>query len=259
MRRTLQDNLRKVRGRIAEACSRVGRDPGTVRLLAVTKSVDIDVIRTLYETGVTDLGENRAQQLVRRAETMKEWLQRRDMPKASAPASVPVRWHMVGYLQRNKVKSLLPWVSMFQSVDRLRLAEEINKRAADVGHPADVLLEVNGGNEPQKSGAPVCAASHLGEQVASMPNLRLRGLMTMAPWTTDETELRNVFTRVRELFDEMRHDFAVGDAFDIYSAGMTNDFEIAVECGSNMVRIGTALFEGLDHHPGEAATTSKDA
>jgi pyridoxal phosphate enzyme (YggS family) len=259
MRRTLQDNLRNVRDRIAEACGRAGRDPDAVRLLAVTKSVGIDVIRMLFEMGITEFGENRAQELIRRAAVMRDLLECHETVDSPAPAPKAVRWHMVGYLQRNKVKSLIPWVTMFQSVDRLRLAEEINKRAADVGHPADVLLEVNGGNEPQKSGAPVCAASHLGEQVASMPNLRLRGLMTMAPWTSDETELRNVFTRVRELFDEMRHDFAVGDAFDIYSAGMTNDFEIAVECGSNMVRIGTALFEGLDRHLSDAATTSKES
>ena len=259
MRRKLQENLRRVRDRIGEVCVRAGRSSDTVRLLPVTKTVGMDVVRTLHEMGLTEFGENRAQELARRAAMMQETMERRQRGQHAAGTLSAVRWHMVGYLQRNKVKPLLPWVAMVHSVDRLRLAEEINKRAADLGRQIDVLLEVNGGNEPQKSGAAVCAASHLGEQIASMPNLRLRGLMTMAPWTSDETTLRNVFSRVGELFDEMRHEFIVGDAFDTYSAGMTNDFEIAVECGSTMVRIGTALFEGLDRFPTEPAVTSTDA
>jgi len=246
MRRKLQDNLRNVRRRIADACARVGRDPTEVQLVAVTKAAGVDVIRTLYEMGLCDYGENRAQQLAQRGAMMAEWISRRH---AAQPNDPPIRWHMIGQLQRNKVKAVLPWVCMIQSVDRLRLAEEINKRAADAGVVADVLMEVNGSNEPQKSGVAVCAAPHLGEQIASMPNLRLRGLMTMAPWTDDKSAVARVFERIKELMDEIHHEYNVGAFFDTYSAGMSSDFEQAVEHGSTMVRIGGALLEGVvaDH------------
>jgi len=246
MKRILEDNLRRVRQRIAAACERVRRDPDSVSLVAVTKYVDVDVIRVLLELGVTDIGENRAQELVRRATVIGETHEGR--------GGGGTRWHMIGGLQRNKVKSLLPHVTLIHSVDRLRLAEEINKRAGELGLRTDVLLEVNGGNEPQKSGAAVCAAGHLGEQMASMAHIRLRGLMTMAPFGLDPQSLRNIYARVFEAFDEMRHDFAVGDAFDTYSAGMTQDFELAVECGATMVRVGTALLEGVARR-GEATAS----
>ncbi|NOT01753.1 MAG: YggS family pyridoxal phosphate-dependent enzyme [Phycisphaerales bacterium] len=244
MRRRLQDNLKFVRQRIADACTRSGRLPDEVHLVAVTKSVGLDVIRTLLDLGVTEIGENRVQELVRRAGMIHESLDRRQL-LATAPPPAP-HWHMVGNLQRNKVKPLIPWTSMIHSVDRLRLAEDISKCAAAADRRVDILLEVNGGNEPQKQGAAVCAAPHLAEQIASLPGVRLRGLMTMAPQTADESALRQVFTRVGELFDEMRSHPALDASFNIYSAGMSADFETAIACGANLVRIGTALFEGID-------------
>ena len=245
MRRKLQDNLRSVRDRIAAACGRVHRNPESVQLVAVTKTVGIDVIRTLAEMGVTDFGENRAQELIRRAAMMKEVLERRKLCSPAAPLSAP-RWHMVGNLQRNKVKALLPWTVLIHSVDRLRLGEEISKHAAGLDRPVDALLEVNGGSEPQKSGVPVCAAPHLAEQIASLPGIRLRGLMTMAPLDADARTLENAFSRVGELFDEMRKECRMGDVFDTFSAGMSGDFEIAVQCGATMVRVGSALLEGIE-------------
>jgi len=253
MRDKLQDNLRIVRERIAAACDRVKRDPASVTLVAVTKYVGVDVIRMLMDLGMNDLGENRVQELVGRAAMIHR---NRDLEMSPGGQAVAPRWHMIGNLQRNKVKSLLPWVTMIHSVDRLRVAEEISRRAVELDRQVDVLLEVNGGNEPQKSGAAVCAAPHLGEQVASLPGVRLRGLMTMAPYGVDARALRNIYQRVSELFHEMRHDFAIGGAFDTYSAGMTQDFEIAVECGATTVRIGTALFDGL---PGEARKATLSA
>lgn len=241
----LRANIQSVRLRIEAACERSRRDPDFVRLIAVTKSVDMEVVQALTRMGLRDLGENRVQQLTERAEQMSTWVQRECADPTARPVPTP-RWHMIGALQRNKAKALLPAVAMIHSVDRLRLAEEINKRGADAVKPIDVLVEVNGG-EAQKSGAAVCAASHLGEQLASMPNVRLRGLMTMAPLTDDRARVRHAFTRVSELFDEMRNDFEVGDAFNILSMGMSSDFEIAVECGSSLVRIGTALYDGIDH------------
>lgn len=246
----LRENVRVVRDRIGEACTRVHRDPKTVGLVAVTKTMGLDVVRSLLRMGLTDLGENRVHRLVERAEAIG-----RDMGRSKPPEWIPEplranqptppRWHMIGNLQRNKVRSLLPWVSMIHSVDRLRLAEEIDHRAAELSRRVDVLLEVSGADEPQKGGAAVCAAAHLGEQMASLPHLRLRGLMAMAPQGEDANRLGNVFSRVSELFEEMRHDYAVGEDFDLLSMGMSNDFEIAVACGSNLVRVGTALFEGI--------------
>ncbi len=245
MRSKLEDNLGSVQQRIEQACVRARRHADDVQLVAVTKSVSPDVICELVELGVTDFGENRVQELTNRAAFISDKINRHLLDTDQGKPAMPT-WHMIGGLQRNKVKPLLPWVSMVQSVDRLRLAEEIHKRAQQVSRRVDVLLEVNGGNEPQKSGAAVCAASHLGEQIASLDGLRLRGLMTMAPLEADETELRNIFTRVRELFEEMQRDFDVGDAFDTLSMGMSGDFELAVECGATMVRVGSALFEGID-------------
>lgn len=244
MRRQLQLNLEAVRDRIANTCVRSGRHPDEIRLVAVSKSVGVDVLRTLLDLGVTEFGENRVQELVRRAGMIREALERGPLLSHAPPA--PPHWHMVGNLQRNKVKPLIPWATMIHSVDRLRLAEDISRHAAAADRRIDLLLEVNGGNEPQKQGAAVCAAPHLGEQIASLPGVRLRGLMTMAPQGADASVLHQVFTRVGELFEEMCDHSGLGESFNIYSAGMSGDFETAIACGSNMVRIGTALFEGVD-------------
>lgn len=245
MRRTLQGNFRLIRDRIADACARVNREPASVHLVAVTKSVGMDVIRTLVDMGITDLGENLAQELTRRAAMAAEMLKRRQLDRSIEPVTPP-SWHMIGHLQRNKVRSLLPWVTMVHSVDRLRLAEAISKHAGSQSREIDVLLEVNGGNEPQKNGVAVCAAPHLAEQIVSLPNIRVRGLMSMAPLGANETTLRNVFNRVQDLFDETRSHYAVGQEFDTLSMGMSNDFELAVECGATLVRVGRVLFSGLE-------------
>ena len=245
MRRKLQGNFKRIRNRIADACARVKRDPESVRLVAVTKSVGMDVIRTLVDMDFSDLGENRVQELTRRAAMAEEMLKRRQLDTTLEPVTPP-SWHMIGHLQRNKVRSLLPWVTMVHSVDRLRLAETLSKHAGSQSRQVDVLLEVNGGNEPQKNGVAVCAAPHLAEQIVSLPNIRVRGLMSMAPLGADETTLRNVFDRVRDLFDETRSNYAVGEEFDTLSMGMSDDFELAVECGATLVRVGTALFSGLE-------------
>ncbi len=244
MEHQLSVNLKSVRSRIDAACARVRREPSDIRLVVVTKAVEIDVVLALVRLGVRDLGENRVQQLGTRVGEVHEFLKALS-PDATGERIAPPRWHMIGQLQRNKVRAVLPMATLIHSVDQLRLAEEIDKRAASLPQMVDVLLEINGGDEPEKGGAAVCAAGHLGEQIASMPNVRLRGLMSMAPQTEDEVVQRQVFTRVRELYEEMRNDYAVGGAFDILSMGMSGDFEVAVECGANMVRVGSAMFEGV--------------
>lgn len=240
----LSVNLKSVRGRIDAACVRVRREPSDVRLVVVTKAVEIDIVLALVRLGVRDLGENRVQQLATRVTQVNEFLKGLS-PDATGERIAPPRWHMIGQLQRNKVRTVLPVATMIHSVDQLRLAEEIDNRAQSLPQMVDVLLEVNGGDESQKGGAAVCATGYLGEQIASMSNVRLRGLMSMAPLTDDVAVQRRVFTRVRELYEEMQNDGAVGAAFDVLSMGMSGDFEVAVECGANMVRVGSAVFEGL--------------
>ncbi len=244
LKRKLAENVKRVQGRIAEACARANREPREVTLVAVTKYVGPDMIKQLVELGQRQIGESRVQELTRRAAMLAEYQQRQARDE-SAERVRPVRWHMVGHLQRNKVKMVLPWAHLIHSVDSLRLAEEIDSQAGKLGVATEVLLQVNTSQEPSKFGVAVAAATHLAEMIAPLPNLSLCGLMTMAPLTEDAGVIRDCFTRCRELFDEIYHEVRVGEQFRHLSMGMSHDFEIAIECGATMVRIGTALFEGL--------------
>lgn len=256
----LADNLRRVRDRMAEACLRAGRQPSEVRLVAVTKYVDAEVIRALVDMGVRDLGESRVQELTRRAPALREVLGT-SMPQAGA-ATAP-RWHLVGSLQRNKVRPLLPWVDLIHSVDSLRLAEEIDATAAKLGRRVPALLQINTSMDSNKHGVSVGAATHLAEQIVTLKHLELRGLMAMAPLSGNLVAVRQAFERARELFDEIVAERAVGPAFRELSMGMSNDFETAIAEGATMVRIGSALYEGLrieaEHAPdGVEEAAAKD-
>ena len=255
MKRKLAENFKRVQGQIESACARAKRDPAELTLVVVTKTVGIDVIKHLADVGVKHLGESRVQELTKRAAVIHEYLSRRQLDPAAAATSRP-RWHMIGHLQRNKVKALLPWVDLVHSVDSLRLAEEIAEQAEKLGRTADILLEVNAGLEPQKYGVPVAAAFHLAEQVRSLPSLRLTGLMTMAPLEAQGDRVHQCFARTRELFEEIRHDLMRGDNFNRLSMGMSHDFETAIECGATMLRIGSALFEGVATLPSDDAPES---
>ena len=153
---------------------------------------------------------------------------------------------MVGHLQRNKVKALMPWVRMIHSLDSLRLAEEIDRQADKAGRTVDVLLQVNAAEESQKYGVAVGAINHLAEQIVTLPSLRICGLMAMAPLEADASRTAWIFERVRDIFADLREERFMGPEFRHLSMGMSNDFEVAIEQGATMVRIGTALFEGLD-------------
>lgn len=251
-RRKLIDNLKHVEQRIQEACRRAGRKPSDVKLVCVTKYVSLEVIRALVEIGLTDLGESRVQELIKRAAMVREWLSRRTWDSGAA-ALTPPRWHMVGHLQRNKVRALLPWVDMIHSVDSLRLAEDIDAECGKLGRRLPILLEVNAADEPGKFGVAVAAATHLAEQVHSLRNIELRGLMAMAPNTQDASVIRHTFQRVRELFDEILGERLCGPKFTELSLGMSNDFEHGIEFGATCVRIGSALFEGIELAPEPAS------
>lgn len=236
-RKKLAENLSRVRERIAAACARARRRPDAVMLVAVTKSADLDAIKDLVALGQTELAESRVQELAARSAEVRDWLSRR---RGEGPSAV--RWHMVGHLQRNKVRPCLEAAEIIHSLDSLRLAEEINARAARDGRTVDCLLEVNCSNEPQKAGVAVGAATHLAEQIATLKAIRLVGLMTMAPLSEDPEAARPSFVRLRELFEEMRGEKIGGRDFRHLSMGMSNDFEVAVEEGATMIRVGSALF-----------------
>jgi PLP dependent protein len=234
----IEKNLTAIRKKIAEHCSTARRDPGEVTLVAVTKSVDLQTIKNLLDAGVTEIGESRPQQLSDRVAEIDAYLKRRQNP---LPA--PIRWHMVGAVQRNKAKAAVRDAGLIHSVDSLRLAEEINKRAEQLDVVRDVLLEVNCAEESQKHGCAIGAAIHLAELMTTLRNVRLRGLMTMAPLTDDAGSVRHAFGRLRELFEEMRSDKIGGDDLRELSMGMSGDFGLAIEEGATIVRVGTALFE----------------
>jgi pyridoxal phosphate enzyme (YggS family) len=254
--RTLRERYEDVRARIARAAEKSGRRASDVMLVAVTKHASIEDIRELVSLGHTDLGENRVQQMVQRAAIIEEFSARRRDRGGSAS---PVRWHMIGSLQRNKVKQAIEVTRLIHSVDSLRLAEELQDIAEERGSapggekygPVDVLIEVNVAGERSKHGCAPAAARHLVDMLDTMVALRPRGLMCMAPNTGSIDDARKTFTRCKELFDEIRAIGSGGERFDILSMGMSGDYEVAIECGSNLVRVGSAIF-------GEPKVTDED-
>jgi len=219
-------NLREVRDRIAAAAARSGRPAGAVRLVAVTKTVGEDVIRTLAGAGQKDLGENRAQQL-------------RD--RAAALGGLRLNWHMIGRLQKKNAKYVVPVAAMIHSVDSVELAAEIGKRAAGLDRRATCLLEVNSGEE-QKAGVEPSEAPAAARAIAAVASLNLVGLMTMAPMADDPETVRPVFAALRQLLEQINREAALPKPLTELSMGMTQDYEVAVEEGATIVRVGTALY-----------------
>jgi pyridoxal phosphate enzyme (YggS family) len=225
-------NLRDVRSRIAAAAARSGRAVQTVRLVAVTKTVSEDIIRVLVRAGQKHLGENRAQQLRDRAADL---------------ADLRIAWHMIGQLQKKNVKYVVGATAMIHSVDSVGLAEEIGKRAtALTGHngratPIPCLLEVNSGEE-QKAGVEPSEAPAAARAIAATPGISLVGLMTMAPMTDEPETVRPFFAALRQLLEKINREAALPKPLTELSMGMTQDYEVAIEEGATIVRVGTALY-----------------
>jgi pyridoxal phosphate enzyme (YggS family) len=231
----------ELKDKIASACARAGREPNEVKLVVVTKAAPIETVKQVISLGFADLGENRVQQLKKVAGEIEIFLQD-EKDKTELPEKV--RWHMIGHLQRNKVRQVLPIVHMIHSVDTLRLAEEIDETAQKLGLCPKILLQTNTSNEPQKYGVAVGAATHLAEQIMTLPNVKLVGLMTMAPLTLNKDVARACFARAYELFMEIRGEKIAGPEFTELSMGMSQDYEIAIEEGATILRIGSAIFAG---------------
>jgi pyridoxal phosphate enzyme (YggS family) len=233
-------NVTAVRERIAAACGRAGRDPAEVRLVAVTKYVDAALTRLVHEAGCLDLAESRPQAI---------WI------KAAALTDVapPIRWHLIGHLQRNKIRRTLPHLSLVHSLDSLRLLEALDAEATAAESrsgrrlPIRVLLEINLAGDPGRTGATEAEAERMLTAAADHPHVDICGLMGMASVPDgDTTQARREFARLRELRDRLAARLSGGDGLPELSMGMSGDFEAAILEGSTLVRIGSTLFEGLD-------------
>ncbi|HPQ70279.1 MAG TPA: YggS family pyridoxal phosphate-dependent enzyme [bacterium] len=220
---SIAESLREIQERIREACIAAGRDPAEVTLVAVSKLHPPAAIDEARRAGQVDFGENYVQEVREKVPVLPD----------------TIKWHYIGSLQRNKVKYLAPWVHMIHTVDSLRLAQEIDHRAAEHGRVIPVLLQVNVAREGVKSGCAPEEARGLAEQIARLEHLELRGLMTMPPFWPAE-RVRPFFAGLRELRDRLRVD--LGLALPELSMGMTADFEVAIAEGATLVRIGTAIF-----------------
>ncbi len=226
LRSVLSDRIAAVRARIAEACRRAGRDPAGVTLVAVTKTVSAQVAAVAAELGLRDLGESRPQELWKKADAVKS-----------------VNWHLIGHLQRNKLDRTAPLVTLVHSVDSERVLEALDAFGRKRGAPVPVLLEVNCSGEAAKGGFSPVEVLVAGMKAAALTGVNVRGLMTMAAYTDDPQETRPTFALLRELRNSLRAQ--TGLPLAELSMGMSNDFEVAVEEGATLVRIGTTLFEGM--------------
>jgi len=220
----ITENLKRIKENIAAAAHKSGRQAADITIVAVTKTISppnlANMFETLAENGISHLGENRVQELIEKQPLMPQ----------------NINWHMIGNLQRNKVKYIVGQVALIQSVTGLQLAQEISRIAIKKQVTADVLIEINIAQEATKHGAMPQEAASLAAAVAALPNVTLKGLMAMAPFTATAEENRGYFRQMAELREK------IALPLPILSMGMTNDYEVAIEEGANMVRIGTAIF-----------------
>ncbi|MDY2956465.1 MAG: YggS family pyridoxal phosphate-dependent enzyme [Lachnospiraceae bacterium] len=228
----LKDSLNEVKKNISEACKRVGRDPKDVTLIAVSKTKPVEMLSEVYNEGVRDFGENYVQELVDKIEIM---------PK-------DIRWHMIGHLQRNKVKYLVGKVACIHSVDSIRLAEEINERSVKSGIVTEIMAEVNIAGEESKFGFKRDEVYDFAEKVSVMKGVKLTGLMTSAPYVADPEENRLYFREMKSLSVDINAKNIDNVNITGLSMGMTNDYVVAVEEGATHVRVGTAIFGARNYN-----------
>lgn len=222
----IRENLKDVRNEIKKACALSGRDENSVELIAVSKTKPVCELMEAYECGCRLFGENKVQELVDKYE---------QMPK-------DIKWHMIGHLQRNKVKYIVDKVAMIHSVDSLRLAEEISKEALKHQVTVDILIEINVACEESKFGVTVADAEALIREIAVLPGIRIRGLMTVAPYTENAEENRPYFESLRQLSVDINAKNIDNVNMNVLSMGMTGDYAVAIMEGATHVRVGTGIF-----------------
>ena len=228
----LKDRLEEVEERIQEACRRAGRDRSEVTLIAVSKTKPAEVLKEAYDLGILVFGENKVQELTEKYEVL---------PK-------DIRWHMIGHLQTNKVKYIADKVELIHSVDSLKLAETIEKEAAKRNRTIDILVEVNVAEEESKFGLKVEEVIPFIEKVAGFSHINVRGLMTIAPFVENPEKNRSVFADLRKLSVDITEKNIDNVNVSILSMGMTNDYEVAIEEGATMVRVGTGIFGARNYN-----------
>ena len=227
----LKENLEEVESKIQAACRRAGRSRDEVTLISVSKTKPVEMLREAYDLGVRVFGENKVQEIREKYEAL---------PK-------DIEWHMIGHLQTNKVKYIIDKVRLIHSVDSFRLAETIEKEAAKHGIVMDILLEVNVAEEESKFGLKMEEVIPLMEQISDLSHVRVKGLMTIAPFVENPEDNRSVFADLHKLYVDIKEKNIDNGTVSILSMGMTNDFEVAIEEGATMVRIGTAIFGARDY------------
>ena len=228
---SIGENIKYINGLKAEAAERSGRSGDDVLLVAVTKLHGVDEINEAIRCGITDIGENKVQEIMDKFEHVD-----------------PVRWHLIGHLQTNKVKYIIDKVSMIHSVDSLKLAQEINKRASQHDLTMDILIQVNSAMEESKFGITTEETGQMIKDILeTCPNVRIRGLMCIAPFEDNPEDARVYFEEVKKLYDEYGKLSHERLDFKYLSMGMSNDFQVAIEAGSNLIRVGTSLFGARDY------------
>jgi len=224
---SIKENIDDIVKRIEVTCKKAGRNPNDITLIAVSKTVESPKVREALEAGIDNLGENRVQELIKKYEDLKD---------------TDIKWHMIGHLQKNKVKYIIDKTVLIHSVDSLSLAEEIDKRAKNKGLVANVLIELNIGEEESKFGIKEENIYDFIKSLENFENIRVLGLMTVAPFCENPEDVRWVFKKMKDIYDKISTMNLKNAEMKYLSMGMTNDFEVAIEEGSNMIRIGTAIF-----------------
>ena len=222
----LKENLYQVQENMKEACRRSGRAESDVTLIAVSKTKPLPMLEEVYSLGIRDFGENKVQELVDKAEQLPD----------------DIRWHMIGHLQRNKVKYIVDKVYMIHSVDSLRLAEEISKEAVKRGIIVNILIEVNVAGEESKFGVTPEDTPGLVQEISHLPGILVRGLMTIAPFDENAEDNRIFFSALKKLYVDITNKNIDNVRMDYLSMGMTGDYEVAIEEGASFVRVGTGIF-----------------
>lgn len=228
----LSDNLHEVQENIRKACERSGRNPEDVTLIAVSKTKPVSDIEQIYAAGIREFGENKVQEMNDKQKVL--------------PGDI--NWHMIGHLQRNKVKYIIDNVAMIHSVDSVRLAEEISKEAVKKNVAVDILVEVNVAKEESKFGLYTEDVSQFVEQISKLPGINIKGLMTSAPFVDNPEDNRQYFKKLKDLSVDINAKNIDNVHMDFLSMGMTNDYVVAVEEGATHVRVGTAIFGHRDYN-----------